>query len=91
MAKYRKTREDKITASFKRQQLQHEFTYSLNTLTPAKPIVPIHLGKKFIQTPTNALKDVKKTCLISSTLIASELILFLLLHQHIVRVPFAQY
>ncbi len=89
MAKKRKTREEKIATSEKRQFSPQQITYSFPSASPTSPLIPI--AKQHAQTTTHTPLDLQKTFSISLTLIVLELILYFLLHHHILKLPFAQY
>ena len=91
MPKLRKTREQKIAAAQRHQQIAQHLTYSLHTIQTTKPITTEKSPKTLPNIYTYTNKDLQKTFIISFTLIALELLLYLSLHQHILKMPWAIY
>lgn len=91
MAKLRKTREQKIAAAQRYHQVAQHLTYSLNNVQSTQSITKDKTSKVLSHTYVYTNKDLQKTCIISFTLIALELLLYLLLHQHILKMPWAIY
>lgn len=89
MPKSRKTRKEKIAASLKHQQPDSPITYSLPTVSSAQTSPLLKHPVSSIQTVV--FTDLQKTFFISIFIIFAELLLFYLLHQHIVKLPFASY
>lgn len=84
MGKYHKTREQKIATAAKYQE--QGFHYSLPQGLVTTKIVaasPVSYGKTY----DYVKKDVQKTLFVSSVLILSQMLLFFLLQQHIVKIP----
>ena len=88
VVKQRKTLEEKIKTQ---QRHQHSaVTYTLDsTQTISKNITPILSESK--NTYAYVARDLRKTFLISLFLVAFEVLLFLLLKQHMVKFPFVTY
>ncbi len=86
MVKQRETREEKIAATQKHQQ---QFQYSLTSL-PEK--LPVHAITK-AATPVQGYvkKDLQKTFFISLFLITGEITLYILITQHVLKLPWNLY
>jgi len=89
MPKHKKTREQKIAASLKHQQQPQQFHYSLTPLQQDAQTVP-HTTTLSVTEGTVA-KDLQKTLFISVFLIACEVIFYILLHKHLLKVPWTLY
>lgn len=91
MAK-RKTLKQKQKADMRRtsqpspEHVERPVSYTFSS-TEYKPV-----STEAITLPGNYVKhDIVKTTLVSATIIALELLLFLMLHQHILKIPFVAY
>jgi hypothetical protein len=87
MAKQRKTREQKISTSEKRQQGQ--FVYSL-----AKPTLIKEAQVNFQKTLPSysyVYNDLRKTIIVCGAIVAFQLILFFILQHHVITIPGVSY
>jgi hypothetical protein len=85
MPKQRKTRQEKISTQIKRQQSQFSYSFS-----PVSKTVTFQTHEQ-----KNAYayvsSDVRKTFIISASLICLQIILFFLLQHHVVKIPGVTY
>src|SRR5258706_3046861 len=101
MAKSRKTREQKIAASQRHQQVSQQVTYSLHNISlsnqtssqklPQTKVTAHEYASAYSYATIHTNRDLQKTFFISCTLIGLELLLFFVLHQHILKIPWAVY
>ncbi len=88
MAKHRKTKEQKIAASQKRDL--NQFAYSFTNLSEDKKTNPvIHHPKT--TSYSYVYNDLKKTLTVCAIVIAFQLFLFFILQHHIFMIPGVSY
>jgi len=84
--KHKKTRKEKIIADYRHQvYILKNRDIPLNTPTPT---IAVSENSYF---NTHILKDVFKTGILSSSIIAAQIILFFLLKKHIITLPMLKY
>jgi hypothetical protein len=93
MPKHKKTREQKIATSQKHHQQNQptQFHYSLTGLQQHMPDIAKAVTVSVAVADNSIAKDLKKTLFISLFLVAGEVLLYMLLHQHILKLPWTFY
>ena len=97
MAKQKKTRQEKIIADLRRQLAltERKPSFSIPPSTSLKPqqkyIVPIVPIKTISLTNSYLLPDLTKTTLVTSAILAGELVLFFLLKKQILILPMVKF
>lgn len=91
MAKKRKTREEKKLAD-----LRHTFTHqnTLNTLETKPLFTKIETKKPTVATYSNypyLAKDLTKTFILSASIIGAQILLFISLKTHLIKIPGISY
>lgn len=84
MAKRKKTREQKIAATAKRQEAHLSYSLDIPALTKVSLEKPHHTT---YASYTYVIADLKKTLYVTAAIVVAEVILFFLLQHRVINLP----